>query len=97
MVKGGGDGLDWLVLEGECHAEGDDDADGVFVAAAEDFFGGEEEAVALHGDLAKFDVEVAAELVPADLYRACDEVGAVRATAGDVLTLSPVPLEGEAA
>src|SRR5579859_6462573 len=74
LVEGVADLFDRLELQGEGDAKGDDDADGVFVAALEDFIGGEQEAVAFHGDLADLDVEVAAELMPADLDGAHDEV-----------------------
>ena len=97
LVEGEADGVDWFKLEGEGDAERDDDSDGVFVAAFEDFFGGEEQSVAFHGDFADFDVEVAAELVPADLDGAHDEIRRFDGLAGGALTLAPVPLEGEAA
>ena len=67
LVEGHADRVHRLELEGECDAEGDDDADGVFVAALDDLFRGEQEAAAFHRDLADFHVEVAAEFVPADL------------------------------
>jgi len=69
--------VDRLELQGECDAEGNDDADGVFIATLEDFFGSEQEAVGFHGGFADFDVEVAAEFVPADLHRAHDEVRSI--------------------
>src|SRR5579859_4242305 len=74
LVEGVADFFDRLELQGEGDAEGDDDADGVLVAALNDFFGSEQETVAFHGDLADLDIEVTAELVPADLDGAHDEV-----------------------
>ncbi len=77
LVEGETDLVDRLELQSEGDAESDNDADGVFIATLEHFSRPEQQAVAFHGDFANIDVEVAAELVPADLDRAHDEVGRV--------------------
>ena len=77
LVERHADLVDRLELQGEGDAKGHDHADGVFIAALEDFFRGEQQALAFHGDFADLDVEVAAELVPADLDRAHDEVRSI--------------------
>jgi len=61
-----------------------------------DFFRSEQEAVAFHGDFPNFNVEVAAELVPADLDRAHDEVWGRSGFALVALLFAPLPFEGEA-
>ena len=76
-VEGLADGLDRLVLAGEGHAEGGDDADGVLVHALDHFLRRHDQPVAFHRDLAQLDVPVAGELVPADLDRAGHQVGLV--------------------
>ena len=76
LVKRHADLVYRLELQSERDTECDDYADGVFVAALDHFFRREQEAFAFHGHFADFDIEVAAELVPADLDRAHDEVGA---------------------
>jgi hypothetical protein len=97
LVQRHADLVDRLELQGERDAEGNDHADGVFIAALEHFFRGEQQALAFHGNFADFDVEVAAELVPADLDRAHDEVRSVDGFALGALAFAPLPLEGQAA
>src|SRR6185437_7268334 len=54
--------------------------------------------IALHGDQARLDVPVAAELVPADLdVDAHHEVGTIGRLAGRAHALAPAPLERHAA
>jgi hypothetical protein len=63
-----------LELQRERDAQRYNYADGVFVAALQDFFRRQQQAVAFHRDFANLDIEVAAELVPADLHRPHDQV-----------------------
>src|SRR5271154_1888140 len=73
LVERHADLVDWFELQGEGDAEGNDHPDGVLIAALENFFRGQQQALALHGNFADLDVEVAAKLVPADLHWAHDE------------------------
>ncbi len=97
LVESDADGVDRLELEGEGDAESDDDADGVFIATLEDLFWREQEAITFHGDFADFDVEITAELVPANLNRAHDKVGSAGTEAFGLAALAPIPLEGQSA
>src|ERR1700722_5378785 len=97
LVESNTDLANRLELEGERHAESNNDADSVFVAALEDFVWSEQEAVTLHGNFANFDVEVAAELVPANLDWTHDQVRSFRRLSFGTPAFPPVPLEGEAA
>ncbi len=97
LVEGDADLVYRLELEGEGDAEGDDDADGVFVAALDDLFRGEQKRSPFHGDFADFDVEVAAEFVPADLDGPMMRFGASVGLPLARAALPPVPLEGQAA
>lgn len=97
LVKGVGDRLHRLVLAGEGDAEGGDHADGVLVDPLEHFRGVEDQPVALHGDLADLDVEIAGELVPADLHGAADHVELVGGFSGRLARLAPAPFEREPA
>ncbi len=66
--------FDRLVGAGEGHAERGDDADRVLVADARDLVGRHAEPSGRERHLAQLDVEVAGELVPADLHRTADQV-----------------------
>jgi len=97
VVEGLDDVFDGFVDEGVGEAERGDDTDSVLVTALEDFVGGHHESRAFAGDLAHFDVEVAAELVPADLYRAADEIGTGNVFAFGAAKVAPACPHGEAA
>ncbi len=88
-VEGLSDRRDRLVLAGEGDAEGGNDADGVLVATRDRLLGGHQEPPRGHRDLAKLDVPVARELVPADLHRAGDEIGAVGGFSGGLACSLP--------
>jgi hypothetical protein len=61
LVESYADLVNWLVPQGECNAKRDDNADGVFAAAFQNFLRSEQETIAFHGNFADFDVEVARE------------------------------------
>ncbi|GAA3070789.1 hypothetical protein GCM10020254_13220 [Streptomyces goshikiensis] len=96
-VEFGADLGDGFVVAAVGDAEDGDDADGVLVHVLGELVGPQAGGAGLQRDLAQLDVEVAGELVPADLYRAADEVGTVDGEAGGAAAFAPAPFEGEAA
>lgn len=96
-VELGGDLGDGLVVAGVGDAEDGDDADGVLVDVLGELMGLQAGGVALDRDLAQFDVEVAGELLPADLDRTAHQVGAVGGQTLGAAALAPAPLEREPA
>ncbi|MPM45266.1 hypothetical protein SDC9_91952 [bioreactor metagenome] len=89
--------LDRFVLQREGQSKRGDDADGVFVDILADLFRSHAVFAGLHRDLAVFDIPVAGELVPADLYRAGDDVRLVCRFALGLALFAPAPEGREAA
>ncbi|MNC43150.1 hypothetical protein D3C75_920000 [compost metagenome] len=63
-----------LVLAGERHAQRWHDTNGVFVNALEHFFRVHDQTIAFQRDFTQLYVKVTSKLVPADLYRATNQV-----------------------
>lgn len=96
-VEFGGHLGDGLVVAGVGDAEDGDDPDGVLVDVLGELVGPQARGVGLDRDLAQFDVEVAGELLPADLDRPAHEVGPVGGEALGLAAGAPAEFEGEAA
>lgn len=96
-VEGGGDLGDRLVVAGVGDAEDRDDPDGVLVDVRGELMGEQAGGAGLQRHLAQFHVEVAGELLPADLHRSADQVGAVGRLALGAAAGAPAPFEGEPA
>lgn len=96
-VEFGGDLGDGLVVAGVGDAEDGDDADGVLVDVLGELMGPQTGGVGLDRDLAQFDVEVAGELLPADLDRPAHQIGPVDGQALGLAAGAPAEFEGEAA
>ena len=93
-----GQGRDRLVAAVEGRPEDADHPDGVVVAALDRLRRGEVMAISCERHLARFDVEVAAELLPADLHvDSHDDVRAVVGKSGGPTARLPAPLQGQTA
>ena len=89
--------LNRLVRTVEGRTEDGDHADGVLVADLYCLFTIQVETVPFHRHVAGLDLEVVAELLPADLdVYAHDHVGLLGALPGRVSLLLPAALQGEA-
>src|SRR5829696_1954133 len=96
IVEGVRDLLDRLVRAVEGRAEDGHHADGVLVAELDRLLAVKVETVSLHRHVAGLDLEVVAELLPADLdVYAHDHVGPLGALPGRASPLLPAPFEGE--
>ena len=89
--------LDRLVDTGEGNAQRRHDADRVLVAVFPQVFGLQPERIAFERHLADLDVEVARELLPADLDRTGHDVRLARVLALGFAALAPLPFEGQPA
>ncbi len=88
---------DGLVVAGVGDADDGDDADGVLVDVLGELMGAQAGGVGLERDRAQFDVEVAGELLPADLDGPAHQVGPVDGEALGLAAGAPAEFEGEAA
>src|SRR5829696_3705374 len=96
IVEGVRDLQHRLVRAVEGRAEDGHHADGVLVAELDRLLAVKVETVSLHRHVAGLDLEVVAELLPADLdVYAHDHVGPLGALPGRASPLLPAPFEGE--
>ena len=95
-VQRRGHRLDELVLSGVGDPKRRNDSDGVLVHRGQHAFGVHAVGARPHGDLPLLDLPVDAELVPADLDRAADQVRLVGRLAEGLAPRLPAPFRGHA-
>ena len=97
LIQGLRDSLHRLVLAAHGHAERGDDHDGIFVTSSQRLFRAHQKTVTFDRNLADLDIEVAAELVPADLHRSANQIRPVGGFALRPHPGSPAPFRRQTA
>ena len=91
------DGLHRLVLAAGSHAECGYDHDGIFVTQSQRLFRAHQQTVTFERNLPDLDIEIAAELVPADLHRSTNQIRPVGRFALRAHPGSPAPFRRQTA